>query len=271
MKKYITWLVIFAIVEITLALGLTMWREHFWNAISNRESLQFMQQLGIFTCVALVICFVSGISGYLVSLSVIAWRKILNHKAMITPCRPVENLSQRIQEDCQSYPDLVLNLGFGTVKAVTYIVVFSISLMLSFSWWFLGILIAYSIIGTLVTRYIAYPLIHLNYEKQRVEAGYRSDLTINNFEDCLRVMLGLAKKQKHLTYFQQFYGQIGVVVPLLIIAPVYFTSGMTLGTLMRFNSLSSTVLDNMSFGISQFANINNLLSCRKRLKEANIL
>jgi putative ATP-binding cassette transporter len=170
-----------------------------------------------------------------------------------------------------TYPDLWLNLAYGLLKAVMYILVFSISLTLSFSWWFLGILIVYSVIGTLLTHYIARPLIHLNYEQQRLEASYRNNLTVDNFGSCIRIMLGLAKKQKHLTYFQQFYGQLGVIVPLLIIAPIYFTGGMTLGTLMRFNSLSATILDNMSYGITSFGQINRLRSCRKRLKEAGIL
>ncbi len=80
MRRYLIWLVIFAIVEIALALYLTHWRENFWQAVSNKEQLHFLQQLGIFTCAALVICFVSGISGYLVSLSVIKWREILDKR-----------------------------------------------------------------------------------------------------------------------------------------------------------------------------------------------
>ncbi len=157
------------------------------------------------------------------------------------------------------------------MKAIFYIVVFSISLVLSFHWWYLGILVSYTILGSVITNYIAKPLINLNYEQQRVEASYRNDLTIINFKDCIVIMLGLAKKQKHLTYFQQFYSQVGVIVPLIIIAPFYFTSAMTIGSLMRFNSLSSTILDNLSYGISNFATINRLLSCRKRLKEAQII
>lgn len=183
----------------------------------------------------------------------------------------IENLSQRIQQDCLDYPDLCLNLAFGTLKAIIYVVVFSVSLVLSFSWVFLSILVAYTLIGSVITNYIAKPLIQLNYEQQRREATYRNNLTINNFSDCVLVMLGLARKQKHLTYFQQFYGQLGVIVPLLIIAPTYFTTGMTLGALMRFNSLSSTILDNMSYGINSFSSINKLISCRKRLKEADII
>lgn len=81
MKKYIALLISFAIIEIGLALYLTVWREHFWNAVSNKEQLHFLQQLGIFTVVALVCCFVSGISGYLVSLTAIKWREKLNDTA----------------------------------------------------------------------------------------------------------------------------------------------------------------------------------------------
>lgn len=285
MRRYLIFLVLFAILEIGLALYLTLWREHFWNAVSNKESLQFMQQLGVFTCVALVICLVSGISGYLVSLTAIKWREKLNaschailrnekYVKVATGARvinSIENMPQRIQEDCMTYPTLVLTLGFGLIKAITYVLVFSVSLLWSFSWWFLIVLLMYTLCGLLITKYVAHPLIQLNYDQQRAEATYRSNLNLDNFGDCVRIMLGLAKKQKHLTYFQQFYGQVGVVVPLIIIAPTYFTTGMTLGELMRFNSLGSTILENMSYGISSFADINRLLSCRKRLMEAKIL
>lgn len=271
MRKYLIWLVLFAIVEISLALYLTFWRDHFWQAVGNKQSIEFMKQLCVFTGVALCICFTSGISGYLVSLSAIKWREKLNSKAFAVRESRIENINQRIQADCWDYPTLCLTLGFGTIKAVSYIVVFCTAMFLSFSWWYTAILVIYSVCGTLVAKWVAKPLISLNYQQQRVEATYRNNLSVDNFADCVRLMLGLAKKQKHLTYFQQFYSQVGVVVPLILIAPEYFTSAMTLGTLMRFNSTSSTILDNMSYGISSFADINRLLSCRKRLKEASIL
>lgn len=271
MKRYIVWLIIFAALEIGLALYLTVWREHFWNAVAQKQSVTFLHQLLVFTGAALGACFVSGFSGYLVSLTAIKWREKLNDKAFAIRKSEIENISQRIQEDCMTYPDLVLNLAFGIAKAIMYILVFSISLILSYHFWYLGVFIAYTLIGMVVTSYIANPLIRLNYEQQRAEASYRQTLTINNFKDCIYIMLGLAKKQKQLTYFQQFYSQIGVVVPLIIIAPFYFTTPMTLGMLMRFNSLSSTILENLSYGITSFATINRLISCRKRLKEAKIL
>lgn len=273
MRRYIALLLILAPLEISLALFLTFWRENFWQAVSLKQGTAFLTQLEIFTAVALCICFIAGVSGYYVSLATIKWREKLNAKAFAIQELQidVENIAQRIQDDCMSYPDLVLNLVFGSLKAVLYIIVFSISLIMDFHWQYLLILCGYMVLGSLLTKYIASPLITLNYQQQRAEATYRTTLSLSNFHECIRIMLGLAKRQKQLTYFQQFYGQLGVVLPLILVAPVYFTSGMTLGMLMRFNSVGSTLLENMSFGVNNFASINKLLSCRKRLKEIGVI
>lgn len=273
MKRYIILLVIFGALEVALALYLTVWREHFWNAVSNKEGADFVHQLYVFTIVAVSICFIYGLQGYMLNMVAIKWREHLNTKAHSLGVRndKIENLNQRIQEDCMAYPDLALTLASGAAKACAYICVFGASLVLSFSWVYLGVLVAYSIVGTVLTRYIASPLIGLNYEQQRAEATYRNGLTPGNFGACIRIMRGIAVKQKHLTYFQQFYSQVGVVIPLLVVAPLYFTTGMSLGELMRFNSLASTILDNMSYGVVSFAMINKLLSCRKRLVQALII
>lgn len=269
MKKYIVWLVIMATIEIVLSLYLTVWREHFWNAISQKQSLEFLTQLSIFTGAALVICVVVGLSGYLVSLAAIEWRKQLTAKVGKVP--NILNANQRIQEDCRDYPDLVLRLSFDFVKSMCSLVVFSIALILAFSWTYLVILIGYCLVGTLIAHRIAKPLISLNYHSQQAEATYRNNLSIDNLGDCIRIMFGLAKKQKHLTYFQQLYGQIGILLPILIIAPFYFTSAMTIGMLMRFNSIAVTVVENTSYGINVFDQINRLLSCRRRLKEIDVV
>jgi ABC-type uncharacterized transport system fused permease/ATPase subunit len=80
LRRYIFWLIVFAILEISGALYLTIWRENFWNAISLKQGQEIITQLGIFTGVALVMCFVSGFSGYLVNLTAIAWRKKLDKR-----------------------------------------------------------------------------------------------------------------------------------------------------------------------------------------------
>lgn len=271
MRRYIIWLIVFATIEIALSLYLTLWREHFWNSVATKESGTFCHQLLVFLVVALVAGFVSGFSNYLVQLSTIEWRKLLTTRALLLKESTIENISQRIQEDTSKYPELVLTLAFGTTKALFYIIVFATSVALSFEWWYVPILLCYTLLGSFVASYIASPLIKLNYSQQKAEATYRSDLTISNFQDCVLLMFGIAKQTKYLTYFQSFYMQIAVVIPLIIIAPVFFTTGMTMGMLMRFNSLGNTILDSSGYGIQSWGQINMLLSCRKRLKEMGVL
>ena len=272
MKKYLALLGVLGAAEIGLALYLTFWREAFWQAVSAHEYAGFTHQLYIFTGVALVICFVSGMSGYLLNIIAIKWRQKLNEKAMsLTHASTIENIPQRIQEDCYSFPDLVLQMSFGWSKALVYIVVFSVSLLMSFSWGYLAILVAYGVVATLISGWVAKPLIKLNYATQQAEATYRGNLSGVNFDNCIRILLNLAKKQKHLSYTQTFLSQVGVVVPLVLIAPLYFTTAMPLGLLMRFNSTASTVLDNLSYGMSSFGMLNKLLACRKRLKEIEVI
>lgn len=273
MKKNILAIIIIISIEMALSLYLTWWRETFWNSVSVKNASSFIFQLEVFTVIALFICFSNGITGYLINRVAIYWRERLNTKALaLHNPTTIENSAQRIQEDCKEYPALVLELIFGTIKSLLYVIVFSTALLLHFSYDLFLILIAYAIVGTIISHVIAKPLIKLNYELQRREATYRSNLDVCTFTDCIYIMLGLARKQKHLNYFQSLYAQVGVVLPLIIIAPSYFTqSAMTLGILMRFNSTGSTILDHLSYGINSFNSINRLLACRQRLKEMKVI
>lgn len=183
----------------------------------------------------------------------------------------IENLRQRHQQDSQEYPDLFINLCFGLFKAIIYLIVFSVTLILEFSYIYLILIVVYAIINTYVAKRIATPLIGLQYETQRVEATYRGNLSTDGFNDCIRIMLGVAKRTKKLEYFQTFYGQIGVLIPICIVAPSYFAGVITFGSLMQAQSIMSTILENSSYGINSFAIINKFLSCRKRLKEINLI
>ena len=164
-----------------------------------------------------------------------------------------------------------MRVGVGFIKAVMYGVVFSISLVYKFDYKYLLFIMAYAIISTFIARFIAKPLIGMNYKAQCAEASYRNDLSFSNFQDCIAIMVGIAKKTKHLTYFQSFYGQLAVILPIVIVSHDYFLGAMTMGGLMMATSTMGTITESMSYGINSFTYINRLLSCRTRLKEIGIL
>lgn len=274
MKKYLAYASILGAIEILILLYLTMWRKIFWDYVASRDLHNFIHYLIIFAIVALILCIVNASDGYAISLASIKWREKLTGKAVtLTKYKNIEidNVSQRIQEDCKEYPALALSVGFGTVKAFLYILVFSASLIYNFSLWWLLVISTYSIVSTFIAKKIGFPLISLNYQSQRAEATYRNNITDVNFKDCIVIMFGMASKLKHLQYFQSLYGQVGIIIPLIIIAPAYFAYKISFGQLMQANSTMGTISDNLSFGINNFDNINKLISCRRRLKEMGVL
>lgn len=271
MRKYIILMVVFAIAELCISVYLTYWREAFWDFVQQKDFNGFIEQLSIFTAVALGLCIISATTAYMSSLAAIKWREKLNEGADDLDLSSVENGSQRIQEDLREYPTLMLTVGFNFTKAIIYVIVFSITLLLNFSYIYLLIILSYAILSTFVANKIAKPLISLNYQFQRVEATYRNYINRLNFKECIVTMLALAKKTKHLQYFQVLYNQFSVIIPLIIIAPVYFMGKMTLGSLMQANSIMGTIIENMSIGINSFDSVNRLISCRRRLREINIV
>ena len=271
MKKYLTIAGVLASCEIALVLYLTFWRKVFWNYVEVKDYNHFLIYLLIFIIVALVLCAITALETYMSTLSAIKWREKLNKCGLALKHSDVENANQRIQEDCSNYPTLVVTIGFGVVKAIVYLIVFSIALIHQFNAIYLIVIFLYGIIATFIARIIAHPLIDLNYRAQQMEATYRNDLNEYNFKNCILVLLGLAKKLKHLNYFQSFYGQLSVIIPICIVAHDYFTTEMLLGGLMQATSMMAVISEDLSFGINSFDSINKLLSCRKRLLELGVL
>lgn len=269
MRKFIVYIILLAILEISLALYLTFWRELFWNYVEHKDFHGFCVQIGVFTGVALLFCLVSAYAGYFTTLCAIKWREKLNSKAYKI-ISSVENGNQRVQEDCRDYPDLMLNVLFGFGKAVAYVIVFSVSLAINFNLVYLGIIVAYATISTIIAQRIAKPLLSLNYATQRAEATYRNEINKPNFKHCVEIMVGMALKTKRLAYFQTFYGQLAVILPIVIVAPAYFGSALTLGALMQATGTMGTITENLSFGITSFNQINKLSSCKRRLKELGL-
>ena len=271
MKKYLAIIACLGITEVGLVVYLSFWRKIFWNYVAAKDLPNFLLYLGIFTLAAVSLCIIVATANYFITKTAILWRKKLNSKAHILKHSEIENINQRIQEDCSKYPDLALTVMVGISKAFLYIIVFTGLLTYEFNYVYTIIIFIYGIIATVIARVIGGPLLGLNYKLQQSEATYRNKLTAHTFKNCLTAQLNVAKCIRKLQYFQSLYGQLGVVIPLLIIAPAYFSSDMLIGSLMQASYIMGVILDYLSYGINNFDMMNKLLTSRKRLKEIKII
>lgn len=273
-------LVILSLLEIVLSGYIGIWRESFWQAVSQYNLHIFIIKVVEFTLAALTICFVSSYGSYLISIISLHYRKQLTFKSLHLPYEKIEGGEQRIQEDCNNYPFYLLSLSVGIIKNIVLLIVY-----MSIIWYQIGSLyIFYPAIFVITCTIIAYkiakPLIGLNYQNQCVEAEFRRNLltfkgkvTIitSKFAEVCQNNLNVFKATKNLNYFQNFYNQIVIIASYLIIAPLYFKHLILFGVFMQIGNLIGALIDMLSYILNQFSVINSLLSCKKRLKELKII
>ncbi len=271
-NKYLVILGLLLILDCSLGGFIGVWRDWYWSSISNKDLNKWLLYLSEFAGVALLSCWVSGYSQYLGNIVSLSMRTNLTRRALrLNNHSEIEGGTQRVQEDCKNYPLLLIGLLTTFLRSIIMIVVFAVIILVHLPWYYLLIPLIYSAIGTLLAGKIAFPLVYLNYINQVVEAKFRQVISKLNYAKAHRQNFLLFKRTKYLAYFQSFYNQITVIIPHIILAVLYFTGRLTFGVFMQMASSMAEITNSLSIVIYSLNDINNLLSCRRRLKELTII
>ena len=199
--------------------------------------------------------------------------------------RGTDNPDQRIADDLNIFVDLTLTLSLGLLSAVVTLVSFigilwTISGPLevggvSIPGYMVWVALVYAIGGTLVTHLIGRPLIGMNFSRQRVEADFRFSLVrlrensegvalyhgeegehanfSRRFAGVIANWWAIMQKQKQLTWFTSFYGQLAIIFPFVVSAPRYFSGGAPLGSIFQTASAFGQVQSALSWFISAYS------------------
>ncbi|UXY17052.1 ABC transporter ATP-binding protein/permease [Chitiniphilus purpureus] len=202
--------------------------------------------------------------------------------------KETDNPDQRIAEDINQFVSLTLGLSLGLLRSVVTFVSFvsilwALSGPLSFAFagrtweiqgYMLWVALIYAAVGTAITIWIGKPLVGLNFEQQRREANFRFALirvrenaesialyegerqeahTLRTrFQHVLANALTLIGRQKRLSWFTTFWGQLAIIFPMLVGAPRLFAKEIQLGGLMQIVNAFGKVYDSLEFVISSF-------------------
>lgn len=206
--------------------------------------------------------------------------------------KTTDNPDQRIQEDVAQLVSNSLDLTVGLVAAITTVPAFiyilwtlSGTLVIPLGSWghleitgyLVWVSLIYALFGTLFAFRIGKPLIKLNYEQQRREANFRyaaMDLRTHSenvalyrgeqhqkgilktlFLSALDNYYHLILRQKRLVWFTGSYGQLSVMLPLLVVLPNYFAKFFLLGGFMQSLRAFTSVQDSMSYLINSYTTI----------------
>ncbi|MCB5195992.1 ABC transporter ATP-binding protein/permease [Deefgea salmonis] len=212
-----------------------------------------------------------------------------------------DNPDQRIAEDVGQFISISLSLSLGLLRALVTLVSFigilwtlsgPISFMLAGSeitihGYMVWVAIIYAVIGSLITVLLGRPLVSLNFLQQRFEADFRFGLIrVRENAESIALYQGgqeeqqrlsqrfaavvdnfwaLMRRNKKLTWFTSFWGQLAIIFPLMVAAPRFFAKEISFGGLMQINSAFGQVYGALDFVIGSFSTLANWKAIIDRL------
>jgi len=208
-----------------------------------------------------------------------------------------DNPDQRIAEDLNIFVDLTLSLSLGLLSAVVTLVSFvGILWVISGALTVAGVeipgymvwvAVIYALAGTWLTHRIGRPLIAIGFDQQRFEANFRFALVrlrenaegvalyrgepgelVNfrgRFANVIANWWAKMLKQKQLTWFTSFYGQVAIIFPFVVASPRFFSGAMPLGGIFQIASAFGQVQGALSWFLNAYGSFANWKATVDRL------
>ncbi len=270
----------------------------FTTALAKKDQPTFWRFLFVYAGVFVVGTPIVVIYGYMQDLLGLYWRDWLTSKFLnqyfsnrayyeINSEENIDNPDQRISEDIRSFTSTSLSFLLLFLGAVIDVLSFS-GILWSISRFLAIFLIGYAVFGTLVTAFFGKSLIALNFNQLRREADFRYGLVHvrdnaesiafyrgeaqelgqvrRRFTEALRNFNLLIGWQRNLSYFTRAYGYAIIILPSLIMAPLYFSGQIEFGDITQAGFAFSQVLDAFSLVVRQIEPLSAFAAGVNRLK-----
>ncbi|MCU0536696.1 MAG: ABC transporter ATP-binding protein/permease [Hydrococcus sp. Prado102] len=188
----------------------------------------------------------------------------------------LDNPDQRISEDIRAFTRTSLTFLLLLLTSVVTLISFtgvllSISVSLSFT------LLAYAIIGTIITAWIGQRLISINFNQLRKEADFRYGLIHirdnaesiafyqgeeqesaqigQRFFEAIRNFDLLIGWQRNLGFFTTSYNYFVAALPYLVVVPIYFAGNTEFGAITQAAIAFRQIFGALSIIVDQFENL----------------
>jgi putative ATP-binding cassette transporter len=270
---------------------------YFTNALVHKN-----QDLSYLFVVVYFCGFMAGIPivafyGYVQSYLGMRWREWLTDEFLkkyftnrsyyeIESQAQIDNPDQRIMEDIRSFTRTSLGFLLIILGSLMDLVSFT-GILWSKSVMLVGVVLGYSLVGTLLTVLIGRRLVGLNFNQLHYEADFRYSLVhvrdnaesiafyqgekseIAKIGDRFRKVLGnfnlLIGWQRNLSLFTTAYSYLPVVLPFLVLFPQYFAGQIEYGDMVQANFAFTQIYAALSLIVSQMEQITNFAAGVERL------
>ncbi len=198
----------------------------------------------------------------------------------------IDNPDQRIMEDIRTFTRTSLAFLLILLGSLMDLISFT-GILWSKSVLLVIVVLAYSVIGTLITLLISRRLVRLNFNQLRYEADFRYSLIhvrdnaesiafyqgetseLGNIRSRFRQVIGnfglLIGWQRNLSFFTTAYSYLPMVLPFVVLFPLYFKGQIEYGDMVQANFAFMQVYGALSLIVGQIEDITNFAAGVQRL------
>ena len=215
-------------------------------------------------------------------------KRYFNNRAYFTllGSQTVDNPDQRISEDIRNFTVSSLSFLLILLNSLVTLVSF-IGVLWMISGKLVALLVAYSIAGTAISILIGRKLVRLHYQQYAKEADFRYALVrvrdnaesiafyrgekrehldlFNRLSAAVTNMRLIIIRNRNLGFFTNGYNYLALVLPVLVVAPLYMHGQVKFGVVTQATGAFATVLAAMSLIITQFGGLSTYLAGVQRL------
>jgi len=269
----------------------------FVTSLQKRDSTGYYRALQVYLGTFALAIPLAAFYRYIEERLGVVWREVLVRTLMqryfhnrayyhLGSSKEIDNPDQRISEDARNFTVTTLSFLLIFINSVIQIVGYT-GVLWSISRLLVGTLLGYAVLGTVGTFLIGRKLIGLNYLQYEREADFRYGLVRvrENAESiafyrgesrelrdlksrlgaAIANMLRLIKWNRNLAFFTTGYNYLALIVPTVIVAPLFLQHRVEFGDITRAVGAFAVVLAAVSLIITQFERLSAFAAAVTRL------
>lgn len=198
----------------------------------------------------------------------------------------VDNPDQRISEDVRNFTMTSLSMLLIVLNSLVTLIAF-IGVLWMISGTLVVILVTYALAGTAISILIGRKLVRLYYHQYEQEANFRYGL-VRVRDNAESIAFYRGEKREHLDLFRRLaaalgnmrliiilnrnlgfftnsYNYLALVLPVLVVAPIFMRGGVEFGVITQTAGAFAQVLAAFSLIITQFGGLSAYLASIQRL------
>lgn len=279
--------------------GLSFVGARFMTAIASRDSAAFYHYIGVY-----LLCFACAVPivvmfFYFQDLLALRWRDWLTKHILaryfsngayyhINNDASIDNPDERIAQDVREFTRFAVSFFLTLVGSAISVCSFA-SILWTISPLLVFIVIGYATVGTAVTLMLGRRLVGLNFTQSQREADLRYNLVqVRNNRESIAFYQGdkqehgrildrvnsvisnfwaVIRWQRNMGFFKSSYDYLVMLIPTLVIAPMFFAHKVEFGTITQAADAFNQVLVALSVVVAQYRVFSEFLAQVDRVGE----